>query len=81
MSDTPTDPFSESILADSTIDRASAAARTHPRPKQVGPYHILELLGEGGMGEVYKAERREPIHQTVAVKIIQPGLDSREVVA
>ena len=49
--------------------------------KRIGPYHILGILGAGGMGEVYKAERRHPIQQTVAIKIIKLGFDSREVIA
>src|SRR3954469_12273673 len=49
--------------------------------RQIGPYHILDQLGEGGMGEVYKAERRQPMRQTVAIKIIKLGFNSREVIA
>src|SRR5215475_300194 len=48
---------------------------------RIGPYHVLALLGAGGMGEVYKAERRAPLRQTVAIKIIKLGFDTREVVA
>jgi non-specific serine/threonine protein kinase/serine/threonine-protein kinase len=50
------------------------------RPEQIGSYQILELLGEGGMGEVYKAERHSPIRQTVAVKVVKLGMNSREIV-
>jgi serine/threonine protein kinase len=50
-------------------------------PEQVGPYHIREQLGEGGMGVVYLAERLEPVRMTVALKLIKLGMDTEEVVA
>ena len=48
---------------------------------RIGPYTLLELIGEGGFGTVWLAERREPMIQRVALKIIKPGMDSRAVVA
>ncbi|MGH7176947.1 MAG: serine/threonine-protein kinase, partial [Tepidisphaeraceae bacterium] len=50
-------------------------------PAQIGPYHILEAVGEGGMGTVYRAEQRAPIQRIVAVKIIKLGMDTRDVIA
>jgi serine/threonine protein kinase/WD40 repeat protein len=47
----------------------------------IGPYKLLERIGEGGMGEVWMAEQREPIRRTVALKIIKAGMDTRQVVA
>jgi serine/threonine protein kinase/WD40 repeat protein len=47
----------------------------------IGPYKLLELIGEGGMGAVWMAEQREPVQRTVALKIIKAGMDSRQVVA
>lgn len=47
----------------------------------IGPYKLLEQIGEGGMGVVYVAEQTEPIRRRVALKIIKPGMDSRQVVA
>jgi eukaryotic-like serine/threonine-protein kinase len=47
----------------------------------VGPYRLLEVLGEGGFGVVWLAERREPMVQRVALKVVKPGMDSRAVVA
>lgn len=62
-------------------------ATTRPTPpgtspgEDIGPYRLLEVLGEGGFGVVYLAERREPFVQRVALKVIKPGMDSRAVVA
>ncbi|HSG08198.1 MAG TPA: serine/threonine-protein kinase [Longimicrobiales bacterium] len=50
-------------------------------PEQVGPYRILQPLGEGGMGVVYEAEQREPVRRRVALKLVKLGMDTREVVA
>jgi serine/threonine protein kinase len=47
----------------------------------VGPYKLLEKIGEGGMGEVWVADQTDPIRRRVAVKLIKPGMDSRSVLA
>jgi serine/threonine protein kinase len=47
----------------------------------VGPYKLLQEIGEGGMGVVFMAEQTEPLRRTVALKIIKPGMDSRQVIA
>ncbi len=49
--------------------------------ESIGPYKLLERLGEGGFGVVWLAERREPMVQRVALKIIKPGMDSKGVIA
>jgi len=51
------------------------------RPTRIGPYRLIELLGEGGMGEVWLAEQTEPVHRRVALKIIKLGMDTRQVLA
>lgn len=50
-------------------------------PSIVGPYELLEPIGEGGMGTVYRALQSEPVRREVALKLIKPGMDSREVLA
>jgi len=47
---------------------------------RVGAYHLLRILGEGGFGVVYLAERREPFVQQVALKVLKPGMDSAAIV-
>ena len=47
----------------------------------IGPYKLLEQIGEGGMGVVYMAEQTEPVRRRVALKIIKPGMDTRQVIA
>jgi eukaryotic-like serine/threonine-protein kinase len=46
-----------------------------------GRYKLLEQIGEGGMGAVWMARQTEPIKRTVAVKLIKPGMDSKQVLA
>ena len=48
---------------------------------QIGPYKLLQQIGEGGMGVVYMAEQTEPVERRVALKIIKPGMDTRQVIA
>jgi serine/threonine protein kinase len=47
----------------------------------IGPYKLLESIGEGGMGVVYMAEQVRPVRRKVALKIIKPGMDTRQVIA
>jgi eukaryotic-like serine/threonine-protein kinase len=61
---------------------ATADEPTAERPGMViGPYKLLEQIGEGGMGLVFVAEQQEPLRRRVALKVIKPGLDTREVIA
>jgi serine/threonine protein kinase/tetratricopeptide (TPR) repeat protein len=69
--------FLESPPANLTVDQ--------PLPEGagtvIGPYKLLEQIGEGGFGVVYMAEQHEPIRRKVALKILKPGMDSRQVIA
>jgi len=47
----------------------------------VGPYKLLEQIGEGGFGVVYMAEQQHPVRRKVALKVLKPGMDTRQVVA
>lgn len=47
----------------------------------IGPYKLLQQIGEGGMGVVFMAEQSRPVQRKVALKIIKPGMDSRQVIA
>ncbi|UCC32379.1 MAG: serine/threonine protein kinase, partial [Phycisphaerales bacterium] len=49
--------------------------------ERVGPYRLLELIGEGGFGAVYLAQQERPIERRVAVKVIKLGMDTKQVVA
>ena len=59
---------------------AATAAEDGPSTT-IGPYKLLQRIGEGGMGEVWMAEQRQPMHRKVALKIIKAGMDTRQVVA
>ena len=52
----------------------------HELPQTIGPYKLLQQIGEGGMGTVFMAEQQEPIRRKVALKIIKPGMDSKQVI-
>jgi len=48
---------------------------------RIGRYKLLQLIGEGGMGLVYLAEQQEPVRRRVALKVVKPGMDSKQVIA
>ena len=48
---------------------------------QIGPYRLVQKVGEGGMGEVWQAEQTQPLRRRVALKIIKQGMDTRAVIA
>ncbi len=51
------------------------------QPEYVGPYRVLQVLAQGGMGLVYVAEQAEPVRRRVALKVIKAGMDTRKVIA
>ncbi len=61
---------------------AAAAAPVHEGPgSMIGPYKLLEQIGEGGMGVVFLAEQQRPVRRHVALKVVKAGMDTRQVVA
>src|SRR5512146_2685756 len=73
------------LIALGLEDRGAKASASPEFPFEgaggwVGRYHLLEALGEGGMGVVYMAEQAEPIRRKVALKIIKLGMDTRQVI-
>jgi serine/threonine protein kinase len=85
----------EALLAaadgpDSLLDRpagSAPAATVDPPPAAeapgtvIGPYKLLQQVGEGGMGVVWTAQQTEPVKRVVAVKLIKAGMDSKQVIA
>jgi serine/threonine protein kinase len=60
--------------------RERAVLRERPSTV-IGPYKLLEQIGEGGMGLVFMAEQMQPVRRRVALKVLKPGLETRQVVA
>ena len=59
-----------------TLERSTERAGS-----EIGPYKLLQVVGEGGMGVVYMAQQTAPVERRVALKVIKPGMDSRQVIA
>jgi eukaryotic-like serine/threonine-protein kinase len=60
---------------------ASAETPASEATQRIGPYRLFQLIGEGGMGEVWLAEQLEPVRRKVAIKVVKAGMDTRQVVA
>ena len=70
------------LLDDAGVFSINASNQLIERPgMMIGQFRILEEIGEGGFGVIFLCEQTEPIRRRVAVKVLKPGLDSRQVVA
>jgi WD40 repeat protein/serine/threonine protein kinase len=70
------------LSAPATGDVATVPpSSVHAATDLIGPYKLLQQIGEGGMGVVYMAEQERPVRRRVALKIIKPGMDSAQVIA
>ena len=71
--------------ADPAVEAPAAAPESDSATEQpgswIGPYRLVRMLGEGGMGAVYLAEQEHPIQRQVALKVIKPGMDTKRVIA
>ena len=66
--------------ADETVvDPNRGAEESASVERQIGPYTLLEVIAEGGMGEVFIAEQKEPVRRLVALKVVKLGMDTKEV--
>jgi serine/threonine protein kinase len=76
----PADSFLEAPAAELAVT-AAAPPLTEGPGTHIGAYKLLQQIGEGGMGTVFMAEQTQPVQRRVALKIIKPGMDSRQVIA
>jgi serine/threonine protein kinase len=70
--------FLDAPACDVTVDMPAAAERPG---MLIGPYKLLEPIGEGGMGTVFMAEQTAPVRRKVALKVVKPGMDTKQVIA
>ncbi len=72
----------QGAVSDGTTASVRAPAVLFERPgTMIGPYKLLQQIGEGGMGVVFMAEQQRPVRRKVALKVIKPGMDSGQVIA
>src|SRR5260370_1242874 len=71
-----------SFLESPAVARTVDMPPVHESPGTIiGPYKLLEQIGEGGMGTVFMAEQQKPVRRMVALKIVKPGMDTKQVIA
>jgi serine/threonine protein kinase len=78
----PAGPAGDAASISFPFPEPPVAGALEERPgKVLGPYKLLEQIGEGGFGVVFLAEQHQPVRRKVALKILKPGMDSRRIVA
>jgi len=76
----PTAAYDPTPDADFTVSVGPSPTAV-PTGTRIGPYKLLQVIGEGGMGLVYMAEQEHPVRRKVALKVIKPGMDTAQVIA
>lgn len=66
--------------ADQQATEITSAASAETAATVIGHYHLLQKIGEGGMGEVWLAEQKDPVRRRVALKLVKAGMNTREVI-
>src|SRR5437762_499659 len=73
------------VFLEGDAHRVHSAAGSHApldeSGRQIGPYKLIEVIGEGGFGTVYLAEQEHPVRRRVALKLIKLGMDTKQVIA
>ena len=79
--DNPLDRPPADLAATADHDATDAGPPAAEVGDRIGPYRMMEQIGEGGFGLVFVAEQAEPVRRKVALKVLKPGMDTRDVVA
>ena len=79
--DAPTGPAGPPVLPRNAGSGPGGGASDDLCGRPIGPYRLLSVLGEGGFGVVYLADQVSPVRRRVALKVIKPGMDSKQVIA
>jgi len=75
-------PTAEEATAVSRAATTMSASQPSEKPgATIGPYKLLQVIGEGGFGVVYMAEQEQPVRRRVALKVIKLGMDTKQVIA
>src|SRR5712691_3313375 len=81
VNDFPAKRLGGARVTDTHDDKTLSEGAVQASFTSIGPYRLIQMLGVGGMGEVWRTEQTEPFHRTVALKLIKAGMDTKAVVA
>src|SRR5579863_5651929 len=73
--------YAPTEMKSGTSERSGSLTISEGPGTVIGPYRLLQQIGEGGFGVVFMAEQTSPVRRMVALKVIKPGMDTRQVIA